>query len=217
MRITQLVAGTAASLALLTPLVASAGWHAVQEERAIGDGPDIPKEPLKSDIYFEDGRLRIDQGPYQTMIYDFAEGRMTMISHPDKQFISQSLDDMKAMKAKLDEARAAQMASLHDDVRKELDEKIKTMEKEKAEANKPKATGKKDKVGKFACDVYAWKSEQGVGEMCVSKKPGVDLSGFVKATEDFSKRLAAITGEGAGAPGGLVEMARLGFPVRTRR
>lgn len=213
MRLLQTSLALATLCATASP--AGAGWHARTIERAVGK--DAPKESHASDIYFQSGKMRIDQGGLTSMIYDFSGGHMTMMSHRDKAYVSQSLADMKAMRLKMEAEASKQMASLPADARAELEAKMKKMEAARSDAEKPKPTGETTKVGGKLCAVYRWKAEGNEGEMCLAKDPGVDLAEFIKATEVFSKKLSDATGGKSGQGDALLEMAKVGFPVRTRR
>jgi len=204
---------TAALLASAT--TAEAGWHARSIENAIADGQKQPAQT--SDIYFQNGKMRIDQGTRSSVIYDLGVGRMTMMSHAEKAYVTQTLAQMKKMREQMEAAAKTQMAGLPADVRAELEAKMEKMEAAKADANKPKPTGETTKVKGRLCSVYKWKAEGNEGELCLAKSPGVDLGSFVAATQAFSKKLADATGGKSGQGDALLEMAKMGFPVRTKR
>lgn len=216
MRIEPLATTLAATLAsiLVATEPAHAGWHAVQTEEAADPEAKAPKQSLESDIYFEGSKMRVDQGRFGSVIYDFTAGRLTVLNHGQKTFMVRTLDEMAKARTAMDAQRKKQMANLPPEVQKQLEAKLEGAESGKT--SKPTPTGKTDKVGKFSCAIYTWSSERGTGEMCVAKDVGVNLKPFVAMTEKFSKRLEEAVGASE-SDNSLVEIARLGFPVRSMR
>lgn len=203
------------ALALLTfSAPAHAGWYA----RQIDQSPGQETKPDAAEIFYEGGKIRIDQGKNTSVIYDLGSGEMIMINHADKSYMKQTLEELAAMRDKMVKQLRSQLDQMPPNVRAQIEPKLEQMEKGSNEDVKPIATGKKDKVGKYSCDVHRWKSAQGEGEVCLAKDVGVNLDEFATYAKKLSDRMTKLKlggGQGAGSLA-MLEMARSGFPVRTK-
>ena len=204
----------ALSTFLLAPAAASAGWYARQTERATPAGGTA--QEMRSEIYYENGKMRVDQGERSTIIYDLRAGRFTMLSHPDKVYLSQSVEEMMVMREQILVQAKAQLAKLPPEARPAAEAQLKQIEGRQTEAARPKPTGKSAKHGSFACEIYTWTGEEDDGEVCLSQKTGVDLADFTRDTTALSEKLVRLGG-GKAAGLAMLETARFGFPVYTKR
>jgi hypothetical protein len=201
---------------ILAPATASAaggGWYARQVDKSPGEG----RGGQGAEIFYQGGKIRIDQGQDTTVIYDMRSGLMTVLTHREKSYLQQTLEDLAKMRDGMMKQLKAQLPQMPPAVRAQLEPKLKQMEAGVLDENKPKATGKKSKVGTYGCEIYSWSSEGNSGEFCLTRELDAHLKEFAKDTEVLAKKLAELKLGGAQGPGGftMLEMARSGFPVRT--
>lgn len=194
---------------------ASAGWYAKQTMAA----KKKDQGGVTAELYYEDGRLRIDQtsatqGPGPTMIIEMKDGNMILLDHSTKAFHKMSIDDL--VKAK--DAMIGMLKQMRDKVppekKQELEEQLKQLES--SEHADPKPTGKKDKVAGFACDFYSWKTSTSEGEVCLATKTGIDMSGFAKNAEKLGKTISSLASADQ-ASMAFLTLANKGFPVKSKQ
>lgn len=200
------------ALLALHPATAGAGWHARQVSRGEAAGPTANES---SDLYYQDGRLRIDQGTRSSMILHMRTGRLTLLDHERKLYIDDSVEQRVAQQKKMLETLKARRSELPPEHQKRFDEELARMEKGPS-APKPKATGKKDKVGAWSCEVHSIEDENMQGELCLARNIGVTLEDFAKDAKTFGALMQKL---GTQPPGAhlLLEVAERGFPVRTKQ
>lgn len=189
------------------------GWHAAQ----IGKGGQTGSaKGVQADIYYDDGRLRLDQGKLISVVFEMRTGRMLVFDHRAKTFLDDSIQNrIKAQKQMLETLRAQRKVA-KDAHKAALDQQVKMLERAEQPEPQPKPTGKKDKVGKFACEIYAWKSPLSEGELCLAKKVGVSLTQFAKDAQALTKIITELKGSAPNAIA-MFGMAEKGFPVRTKQ
>lgn len=200
------------AMVALSPSSASAGWHARQVMRGDGAGPAAG---AKSDLYYQDGQLRIDEGTRSTVILRLRTGRLVLIDHERKAYVDDSVNERMAQRKQMIDALKARRAELPPEAQKRFDEEMARLEKG-PESPTPKATGKKDKVAKWSCDVHTLSGENMEGEICLAKDVGVKLDDFAKDARTFGQMMDKL---GAKAPGVnlLLDVAERGFPVRMKQ
>lgn len=118
---------------------ARADWIIIQKVTT-----DQAKDTLMT-IKAKDGKSRMDMGEQMSLILDSTTGDSTMFMHPQKMMMRLSADSMKGIMA-----MAAQQLG-------------------NEPAAKPTATGQKEKVGEYECEIYTWKGKLGVGKFWVAK------------------------------------------------
>jgi hypothetical protein len=199
----------ALALHLLSPRAADAGWYARQVDKSSQEA---------AEIYYEGGKVRIDQGKNTSVIYNLSIGEIVMINHLDKSYIKQTLEELAEVRNKMIVNLRQQLSQFPAEKRAELSAKIDQMEKGATEDVKPVATGNKDKVGKFSCEVYRWKGNEAEGEVCIAKDVGVSLADFAAHAQKLSEKMKALklaNPQGGGSLA-MLDMAKTGFPVRTK-
>ncbi len=201
----------AAAAVALAPSLARAGWYAKQTHSTHG-------QPTKqtSELYYEDHKLRID-APDQQMILDLTTGTMVLIDPARKSFATVTLDELLAARDQALDQMKARLSSLPKEVRAQVEQQIKAMEASAKADLDLKRTGRKDTINGFRCEVFSWTGPDGKGEACIASKLPVDTSGFQKDVEVLRSRLND-KGAGTGAASlALLQLAREGFPVRSRQ
>ncbi len=147
--------------ALLSSSFVRADWVIVQKSKAGGQEQETTMK-LKGE------KVRIDQGDQMSMIMDGADGGMTMIMHGQKSVMKLDAEKLKGMMA----MAAAAMGGGNDG----------------AAAEKPAATGEKEKVGEYDCEVYTWTGKMGAGKFWVAK----DFKGYEKINAAGDKLMQAM-------------------------
>lgn len=194
------------------PASAAQGWHVVQTQSG---GPTSRTVHL----YYADHHLRMESdGDPNAMIIHLPTGNLTIIDGDKKIYTQASLQDLMAMRDKMKASMKERMKSMPEEMRKNIEKMI---EEQEAAQNKPlklEATGKKDKVGGYACTYYTWEGPDGTGQACIADKLPVSTKAFQK---DAKALIAAMKKAGAGssAAASLVELqlADKGFPVKSSR
>lgn len=211
-RIAQLVfVATTCSI----PGLAEAGWHAKQIDRSGADKP-----PQESHLFCEAEQLRVDQPDKNSVIIHLGSGTFTMLDHAKKAYFSITLEEMLGMRDRMMQQMKAQLKDMPPEVQKQMEAQMKAVEgTSSAEAQiQLKATGKKETVHGYSCEVYQWTAPDGVGEACIAHKLSVDMKPFIAATAKLGDKLAKLTGGKQGpAAFAMLTMAKQGFPIRTKR
>ena len=151
----------AVGVVLLSSTLARADWVIVQKSSAAGQSQETTMK-------LKDDKVRIDQGDQMSMIMDGASGGMTMIMHGQKSVMKLDAEKLKGMMA----MAAAAMGG----------------GKEGGAAEKPVATGEKEKIGEYECEVYTWKGKMGAGKFWVAK----DFKGYEKINAAGDKLMQAM-------------------------
>ncbi|MBK8012593.1 MAG: DUF4412 domain-containing protein [Deltaproteobacteria bacterium] len=195
-------------------LALARGWHAVQSHQTTGS-----KTTQKSELYYARDKLRINADNDKTsVVVDIDSGKFTFLDHPRKRYASITFEELVALRDRTIAEMKAQLPKMPPAIRQSIEERLKALEDPKAQAApKLKPLGKKTRIGKFDCERYAWDSADGSGEACISKKPGVDITEFVKASGKLSKRLAKLGAGSAAGDMAILQLAEYGLPVETRR
>jgi hypothetical protein len=118
---------------------ACADWVLVQKATA----DDKTEEIL---IRIKDEQTRLDVGKEMSVIAGSADGQMTMLMHPQKMLMRLSADTLKGVMALAGAAFGADQA-----------------------AAKPVATGMKEKIGEYDCEVFTWSGKMGSGKFWVAR------------------------------------------------
>ncbi len=147
-----------------------------------------------STMWIKDSMLRMDQGKEMTMIADGDEGNMTMLMHGQKMVMKLDAEKLKSMLA----MAAAATGGGGEGV-----------------AAKPVATGQKEKVGDYDCEIYTWSGKMGAGKFWVAK----DFKGYEainaagdKLMQAMGSPMAALAPKSGDFPGMVVksEMQMMG-------
>lgn len=127
------------TLLLTQPLLAD--WVMVQKTSIEGQG-----EPQDITIKLKGDEARMDLGTQMTLLSNSTTGEMKMYLHAQKMVMNMNGDTVKTAMA-----LAGQFLG-------KMDEK----------ANKPKATGQKEKIGSYEAEIYSWKGKLGAGKFWVA-------------------------------------------------
>ncbi|MCB9655681.1 MAG: hypothetical protein H6729_16275 [Deltaproteobacteria bacterium] len=206
-----------ATLALI-PLFGSwafaRGWHAVQSHQTTGS-----KTTQKSELYYARDKLRINTDDNKTsVVVDIDSGKFTFLDHTQKRYASITFEELVALRDRTIAEMKAQLPKMPPAIRQSIEERLKALEDPKAQATpKLKPLGKRDRIGKFNCERFTWDTTDGSGEACIAKKPGIDITEFVKASTKLSKRLASLGANSAAGDMAILQLAEYGLPVETRR
>ncbi len=214
MRLSSSASKLTLTLAFLAaaPVSAAGGWHARQVSRGEAAGPEAN---AKSDLYYQDGQLRIDQGATSSVILRMRSGRLVILDHAKKSYIDDSITERIEQRNKMIEALKARRSELPPEAQKRFDEEFARFEKGQ-QTPAPRPTGKKDKVGKWSCEVHGLSDDNMQSEICLAKDVGVKLDEFAKDAKTFGALMDKL---GAKAPGAslLLDITERGFPVRMKQ
>lgn len=186
----QLAPAFAVTIFMIAPGPALAGWHARLSLTSPGQPPAV------SHIYYEAGKVRLERSE-GSLIIDLATGVITTFSHDATAYMQTSIAELAAIR---DEMRR-QMPAGGQPALPPSDNPI------------PKASGRSLKVGRFACDVYTWKTARAEGEVCLSRNIGIDLGGFHGDMASFAEKLRQV--EGAQVASAIFDLTHGAFPVRS--
>lgn len=121
-----------------------ADWVVVQKATADGKTEDIL-------VRIKGEQTRLDSGKEMSIIAGGADGQMTMLMHQQKMMMRLNADTLKGVMALAGAAFGADKA-----------------------AAKPVATGTKEKIGAYDCEVFTWSGKMGTGKFWVAR----DFPGF---------------------------------------
>lgn len=197
---------------LSLPAASEAGWHARQVSRGDPAGPTAGEA---SDMFYQDGKLRIDQGKRASMVLHMRTGRLTLIDHEAKRYIDDSVEARLKQQREMLDALKSKRAELPPAQQKRFDEELARIEKG-TPPPKPQPTGKKEKVGPWTCELHTIRSGQMEGEVCLARDVGVKLEEFAKDAKIFAGMMQKLGGQPPGSQL-MLEVAERGFPVRTRQ
>jgi hypothetical protein len=198
-------------LLLSAPRIASAGWVAKQTTKGEGAGAG-----QSATLSFDNDLLRIDSEPNPSVIIDIGAGKFTFLNHQKKKHASITFAEVIKMRDQQIAMIKEQLPKMPPEVKKQFEEQLKAMQGGES-ALKLKATGKKDKVNGYECEIFTFVTTEGEGEACIASKcPGVDVEGFKKAIIKLSDRLAALGG-GPGSFTASLQLGKYGIPVRTKQ
>ncbi|MFO0729260.1 MAG: DUF4412 domain-containing protein [Myxococcota bacterium] len=201
----------ALSLAVLSSPAAAEGWHATEREKSSAQN----NVPVTLELYYQAGKLRIDQGPDMSSIFDLGTGRLTVLNHKQKSFVTDTFEELAKIRDAMIANTKKQLASFPPELRKDLETKIKALDRKSVEL--PAPTGKKSTVGPYSCQEYRTTSAITETTICVVQDVGVPMADFNRRAKAMTDRLHKLKMGGAEGPGGvaLFEAARFGFPVRS--
>lgn len=182
------VGAVAMTTAMLAARPAHAGWHARLSLKTDG------RPAAVSDIYYEASKIRLERSE-GSLIIDLRTGAITTFSHEAKAYMVTSVADQAALEAEMRRQMAGHGGP------------------PAPPPPAPIASGRTMSVGRFACEVYTWKTMGSDGELCVGRKVGVDLSAFQHEMATFAATLKE-TGTAQVATA-IFELACGGFPVRS--
>lgn len=115
-----------------------ADWVVVQKATADGKTEEIL-------IRIKGEQTRLDAGKEMSIIAGAADGQMTMLMHQQKMMMRLNADTLKGVMALAGAAFGADQA-----------------------VAKPVATGMKEKVGAYDCEVFTWTGKMGTGKFWVA-------------------------------------------------
>lgn len=115
-----------------------ADWVVVQKATAEGKTEEIL-------IRIKGEQTRLDAGKEMSIIAGAADGQMTMLMHQQKMMMRLNADTLKGVMALAGAAFGADQA-----------------------VAKPVATGMKEKVGAYDCEVFTWTGKMGTGKFWVA-------------------------------------------------
>lgn len=142
-----------------------ADWVVVQKATTDGQVQEVS-------IKIKGDKTRMDVGQQMTVIADGASANITMLMHAQKMMMKM---DPESIKGVLAAASAATGANGQPPA-------------------KPEATGQKEKVGEYDCEIFTWKGQLGAGKFWVAK----DFPGYKELNESQDK-LAKAMGNPAAA------------------
>jgi hypothetical protein len=129
--------------ALITP-AAMADWVITQKITMGGQ----PEQMMT--MKYKNKKARLDMGTQMSMIMDSAAGNTLTIMHEQKMLMKSDAAQMKAAVEMAKKSASAQTAA-------------------GTAPAKPEATGQKEKVGDYECEIYTWKSAYGSTKMWIAK------------------------------------------------
>ncbi len=127
------------ALLLTQPLLAD--WVMVQKTSIEGQG-----EPQEINIKLKGDQARMDLGTQMTLLSNSTTGEMKMYLHAQKMVMNMNGDTVKSAMA-----LAGQFLGKMD-----------------GKADKPKATGQKEKIGNYDAEIYSWSGKLGKGKFWVA-------------------------------------------------
>lgn len=135
-----------------------ADWVLVQKATAEGKTEEIL-------IRIKDEQTRLDAGKEMSVIAGGADGQMTMLMHQQKMMMRLNADTLKGVMALAGAAFGADKA-----------------------AAKPVATGTKEKIGAYDCEIFTWSGKMGTGKFWVAR----DFPGFQALNAAQDKLMKAL-------------------------
>jgi Domain of unknown function (DUF4412) len=159
---------TLLACALITP-AALADWVITQKISVAGQ----PEQTMTTKC--KDKKTRMDMGTQMSMIMDSTAGNMLTIMHEQKMVMKSDTAQLKAAMEMAKKAAGAQAAT-------------------DAAPVKPEATGQKEKVGDYECEIYTWKSAYGNTKMWIAK----DYPHFAELNQISDEMQKAMGGAAAG-------------------
>lgn len=137
---------------------AFADWVVVQKSVTDGEAQEVNVK-LKGD------KTRMDVGGQMSVVADGASGDVVMLMHQQKVIMKMDAETMKRMMAMASGALGGT-----------------------APAAKPVATGQKEKIGEYDCEVYTWTGQIGSGKFWVAK----DFPGYQELNAAQDKLMKAM-------------------------
>lgn len=161
------------AVAVFSLQAAWADWVILQKTTTDGENQEVS-------IKVKGDRTRMDVGKQMTILADSATSQMTMLMHEQKMLMKMNSDMLKGVMALAGSALGADKP-----------------------AAKPVATGQKEKVGAYDCEVYTWSGQLGTGKFWVAK----DFKGFQELNAVQDKMMKAM-----GSPAAALAPQSSDFP-----
>ena len=162
-----------AAFAVFSLQAAWADWVILQKTTTDGENQEVS-------IKVKGDKTRMDVGKQMTILADSATSQMTMLMHEQKMLMKMNSDMLKGVMALAGSALGADKP-----------------------AAKPVATGQKEKVGAYDCEVYTWSGQLGTGKFWVAK----DFKGFQELNAVQDKMMKAM-----GSPAAALAPQSSDFP-----
>ncbi len=162
-----------AAVAVFSLQAAWADWVILQKTTTDGENQEVS-------IKIKGDKTRMDVGKQMTILADSATSQMTMLMHEQKMLMKMNSDMLKGVMALAGSALGADKP-----------------------AAKPVATGQKEKVGSYDCEVYTWSGQLGTGKFWVAK----DFKGFQELNAVQDKMMKAM-----GSPAAALAPQSSDFP-----
>lgn len=135
-----------------------ADWVVVQKATADGDTQEVS-------IKIKGEKTRMDVGDKMSMIADGTNANMLMLMHQQKMMMKMDADSIKGIMAMAGAALGGDKP-----------------------VEKPVATGQKEKVGQYDCEIYTWSGKMGSGKFWVDK----NFPNFKELNESQDKMMKAM-------------------------
>jgi hypothetical protein len=168
------------AVSLLSIHSAVADWVIVQKATTDGQAQEIA-------IKIKGDKTRMDVADQVTIIANNATADITMLMHAQKVMMKMDAEALKAAMAMAGGALGGNASE---------------------PAAKPEATGQKEKVGAYDCEIYTWKGQLGTGKFWVAK----DFVGYkeLNASQDklmqaMGNPAAALTPKASDFPGMVIK------------
>ena len=137
-----------------------ADWVVVQKTTTDGQAEEVNIK-IKGDM------TRMDVGQQMSIIADGADSSMVMLMHAQKVIMKMDAESLKAMMAMASGALGGN-----------TDKPV----------AKPVATGQKEKIGEYDCEIYTWSGQIGSGKFWVAK----DFPGYEELNAAQDKMMKAM-------------------------
>lgn len=126
-------------ISLLAYTTAHADWVVVQKSTTEGQASE-------STLQIKGDHTRMDQGKEMSVIADGAKGTSVMLMHAQKAMVKMDAESIKKLMAQAGGALGGNQP-----------------------AAAPTATGQKEKVGEYDCEIYTWTGALGTGKFWIAK------------------------------------------------
>lgn len=200
-----------ALVALMLALTASpalAGWYAKQRHTATNGNS------RETELYYAAHHIRIDASGDPSVIIHLPTGAFTMLDHDRKVFAQATLEELLALRQKMQAKVTEQLEGMPKDVQARA-KTILEEQKRQAKTGAPvKKTSRRFRVLGVGCVVYTWKGPDGDNEACLAKKTPVDTGGFRRDAIALGERLKDLGTAPGAASVELLQLAEHGFPMK---
>ncbi len=144
---------------LLATLPGHADW--VVEQKTTTEG-----KTQTTKLLLKDAKIRMNQGEEMTLIFTGEDRRILMVMHDKKIVMKLSPEKLKSMMAVTAESLGGDEGAVE----------------------KPEATGRREKIGDYDCEVYTWSGKMGTGKFWVTK----EFKGYEEINAASDKLLQAV-------------------------
>ncbi len=146
------------AVSFVTVHTSFADWVVMQKATTDGQTQEIS-------IKIKGDKTRMDIGQQMSMVADGAAANMVMLMHAQKMMMKMDAESLKSMMAMAGGALGGTEP-----------------------AAKPVATGQKEKVGGYDCEIYTWSGKLGTGKFWVAK----DFKGYEELNAAQDKMMKAM-------------------------